>query len=197
MCAGEERSEDVPSDPLQPVPQDQRQAGRHQQRPGASSEVSVDFAFFFFIAVQMGVWNASWLLNSLMVIVWPRAIHFVNLDFIWCLNSENLFNFVHCTLLWRTGLRCNVFSFFCVSCWWSRPSVFQQPVIFLGADVTHPPAGDGKKPSIAAVVGSMDGHPSRYCATVRVQTSRQDMSQVTPVCTFFDYHISQTINVVN
>lgn len=60
-----------------------------------------------------------------------------------------------------------------------RPSVFQQPVIFLGADVTHPPAGDGKKPSIAAVVGSMDGHPSRYCATVRVQTSRQDMSQVT------------------
>lgn len=71
-------------------------------------------------------------------------------------------------------------SFFsCVSCWWLRPSVFQQPVIFLGADVTHPPAGDGKKPSIAAVVGSMDGHPSRYCATVRVQTSRQDMSQVT------------------
>ncbi|KAL0166439.1 hypothetical protein M9458_038283, partial [Cirrhinus mrigala] len=57
------------------------------------------------------------------------------------------------------------------------PSVFQQPVIFLGADVTHPPAGDGKKPSIAAVVGSMDGHPSRYCATVRVQTSRQDLSQ--------------------
>ncbi|ELW65988.1 Protein argonaute-4 [Tupaia chinensis] len=58
-----------------------------------------------------------------------------------------------------------------------RPSVFQQPVIFLGADVTHPPAGDGKKPSIAAVVGSMDGHPSRYCATVRVQTSRQEVSQ--------------------
>ncbi|XP_033083024.1 protein argonaute-4 isoform X2 [Trachypithecus francoisi] len=58
-----------------------------------------------------------------------------------------------------------------------RPSVFQQPVIFLGADVTHPPAGDGKKPSIAAVVGSMDGHPSRYCATVRVQTSRQEISQ--------------------
>lgn len=55
--------------------------------------------------------------------------------------------------------------------------MFQQPVIFLGADVTHPPAGDGKKPSIAAVVGSMDGHPSRYCATVRVQTSRQETSQ--------------------
>uniref|UniRef100_A0A8C5HKS1 Protein argonaute-1 n=1 Tax=Gouania willdenowi TaxID=441366 RepID=A0A8C5HKS1_GOUWI len=58
-----------------------------------------------------------------------------------------------------------------------RPSVFQQPVIFLGADVTHPPAGDGKKPSIVAVVGSMDAHPSRYCATVRVQRARQDVIQ--------------------
>lgn len=36
-------------------------------------------------------------------------------------------------------------------CFPHRPPVFQQPVIFLGADVTHPPAGDGKKPSIAAV----------------------------------------------
>ncbi|XP_043221950.1 protein argonaute-2-like isoform X2 [Amphibalanus amphitrite] len=54
-----------------------------------------------------------------------------------------------------------------------RPKVFNEPVIFLGADVTHPPAGDNKKPSIAAVVGSMDGHPSRYAATVRVQQHRQ------------------------
>ncbi|XP_016367189.1 protein argonaute-1-like [Sinocyclocheilus rhinocerous] len=54
-------------------------------------------------------------------------------------------------------------------------AVFQQPVIFLGADVTHPPAGDGKKPSITAVVGSMDAHPSRYCATVRVQRPRQEI----------------------
>uniref|UniRef100_A0A671LSW4 Protein argonaute-1 n=1 Tax=Sinocyclocheilus anshuiensis TaxID=1608454 RepID=A0A671LSW4_9TELE len=58
-----------------------------------------------------------------------------------------------------------------------RPSVFHQPVIFLGADVTHPPAGDSKKPSIAAVVGSMDAHPSRYCATVRVQMPRQEVIQ--------------------
>lgn len=58
-----------------------------------------------------------------------------------------------------------------------RPKVFNEPVIFLGADVTHPPAGDNKKPSIAAVVGSMDAHPSRYAATVRVQQHRQDVIQ--------------------
>ncbi|XP_055694608.1 protein argonaute-2-like isoform X3 [Lutzomyia longipalpis] len=58
-----------------------------------------------------------------------------------------------------------------------RPKVFNEPVIFLGADVTHPPAGDNKKPSIAAVVGSMDGHPSRYSATVRVQQHRQEIIQ--------------------
>lgn len=58
-----------------------------------------------------------------------------------------------------------------------RPGVFREPVIFLGADVTHPPAGDASKPSIAAVVGSMDAHPSRYSATVRVQQHRQEIIQ--------------------
>ncbi|XP_064383428.1 protein argonaute-2-like [Halichondria panicea] len=56
-----------------------------------------------------------------------------------------------------------------------RPAVFQSPVIFMGADVTHPPAGDDRKPSIAALVASMDGHPSRYSATVRVQSHRQEI----------------------
>lgn len=59
----------------------------------------------------------------------------------------------------------------------NRPKVFNEPVIFFGADVTHPPAGDTKKPSIAAVVASMDGHPSRYAATVRVQQHRQEIIQ--------------------
>ncbi|KAK4336897.1 hypothetical protein RND71_043462 [Anisodus tanguticus] len=58
-----------------------------------------------------------------------------------------------------------------------RPKLFNAPVIFFGADVTHPPAGDTKKPSIAAVVASMDAHPSRYAATVRVQQHRQELIQ--------------------
>uniref|UniRef100_A0A1I8JLH7 Protein argonaute-2 n=1 Tax=Macrostomum lignano TaxID=282301 RepID=A0A1I8JLH7_9PLAT len=55
-----------------------------------------------------------------------------------------------------------------------RPGVFREPVIFMGGDVTHPPAGDRSKPSIAAVVASMDAHPSRYAATVRVQGHREE-----------------------
>ncbi|XP_029634731.1 protein argonaute-2-like [Octopus sinensis] len=58
-----------------------------------------------------------------------------------------------------------------------RPAIFREPVIFIGADVTHPPAGDASKPSIAAVVGSMDGHPSRYSASVRVQEHRKEIIQ--------------------
>ncbi|KAI6190975.1 Protein argonaute-2 [Aphelenchoides bicaudatus] len=56
-----------------------------------------------------------------------------------------------------------------------RPRIFNEPVIFLGADITHPPAGDSRKPSIAAVVASMDAHPSRYAATVRVQQHRHEL----------------------
>jgi eukaryotic translation initiation factor 2C len=55
-----------------------------------------------------------------------------------------------------------------------RPRIFNDPVIFLGADVTHPPAGDIRKPSIAALVASMDAHPSRYCASVRVQQHKKE-----------------------
>uniref|UniRef100_A0A1I7TGW4 Protein argonaute-1 n=2 Tax=Caenorhabditis tropicalis TaxID=1561998 RepID=A0A1I7TGW4_9PELO len=56
-----------------------------------------------------------------------------------------------------------------------RPKIFRDSVIFLGADITHPPAGDSRKPSVAAVVGSMDAHPSKYSATVRVQPNRKEI----------------------
>lgn len=62
-------------------------------------------------------------------------------------------------------------------------------MIFLGADVTHPPAGDNKKPSIAAVVGSMDAHPSRYAATVRVQQHRQEIIQELSSMVRYDRYI--------
>ena len=39
-----------------------------------------------------------------------------------------------------------------------RPNVFREPVIFFGADVTHPPAGDKQRPSIAAVCINLDMH---------------------------------------
>ena len=41
-------------------------------------------------------------------------------------------------------------------------------MIFLGADVTHPPVGDNRKPSIAAVVGSQDAHPSRFLSSALI-----------------------------
>ena len=32
-----------------------------------------------------------------------------------------------------------------------RPAVFREPIIFLGADVTHPPSGDRFKPTLSTV----------------------------------------------
>ena len=46
VCPGEERGEDVTSDALQPLSQDQREAGRHQQHPGSSSAVSFCLSCF-------------------------------------------------------------------------------------------------------------------------------------------------------
>ena len=56
-----------------------------------------------------------------------------------------------------------------------RPQLFREPVIFMGATVTHPPAGDNKKPSIAALVSSVDAHPAAYSAVVRIQQARKDV----------------------
>ncbi|XP_077490208.1 protein argonaute-4-like [Amblyomma americanum] len=50
-----------------------------------------------------------------------------------------------------------------------KPTLFQKPVIIIGADVSHPSPGDKIRPSIAACVGSIDSIPSKYHSTVRVQ----------------------------
>ncbi|XP_075551486.1 protein argonaute-2-like isoform X1 [Dermacentor variabilis] len=50
-----------------------------------------------------------------------------------------------------------------------KPTLFQKPVIIIGADVSHPSPGDRIRPSIAACVGSLDSIPSKFHATVRIQ----------------------------
>ena len=55
------------------------------------------------------------------------------------------------------------------------PFIHEKPTMVLGANVTHPGIGDREKPSIAAVVASMDIKLSRYAAAVRVQDSRQEL----------------------
>jgi len=57
----------------------------------------------------------------------------------------------------------------------SRPQLLEVPVMILGADVTHPaPSQKGQKPSIAAIVASMDPQASQYEVEVRVQDSGQN-----------------------
>ncbi len=56
------------------------------------------------------------------------------------------------------------------------PFIVERPTMVFGADVTHPGIGEGEgKPSIAAVVGSMDIKLSRYAASVRTQGSRVEI----------------------
>eukprot|EP00795_Rhopilema_esculentum_P001647 gene1647-16114_t len=56
-----------------------------------------------------------------------------------------------------------------------NPKVFGRPVIFLGADVTHPAPSETSRPSIAAVVGSLDEFATKYAARVDVQGHRKEI----------------------
>ncbi|KAI8917692.1 Piwi domain-containing protein [Powellomyces hirtus] len=55
------------------------------------------------------------------------------------------------------------------------PFVAEKPTIIFGADVTHPAPGDHNKPSIAAIVASVDAQCSRYAAAIRIQKGRQEL----------------------
>ncbi|KAF9957777.1 hypothetical protein BGZ65_001879 [Modicella reniformis] len=54
------------------------------------------------------------------------------------------------------------------------PVLTDKPTILLGADVSHPAPGDNVRPSIAALVGSMDSKAARYAASIRIQTARTE-----------------------
>ena len=62
----------------------------------------------------------------------------------------------------------------------SRPKVFSEPVMILGADVTHAAAQfKGSKPSIAAVVGSVDPTAQmKYEVEIRVQETEQNEEMI-------------------
>ena len=62
----------------------------------------------------------------------------------------------------------------------SRPKVFLEPVMILGADVTHAAAQfKGIKPSIAAVVGSVDPTAQmKYDVEIRVQETEQNEEMI-------------------
>lgn len=68
------------------------------------------------------------------------------------------------------------------------PFIHEKPTMVLGADVTHPGIGDREKPSIAAVVASMDIKLSRYAAAVRVQDSRQEL--IVDIKQMFKEHVA-------
>ena len=54
--------------------------------------------------------------------------------------------------------------------------MLEEQVIIMGADVTHPGADqqDSGKPSIAAVVASVDPRAAQYACEIRIQASKQE-----------------------
>ncbi|KAF9906622.1 hypothetical protein EC991_000423 [Linnemannia zychae] len=52
------------------------------------------------------------------------------------------------------------------------PFLTEKPTIIFGADVNHPAPGDTFRPSIAAVVASVDAKSSKYATAIRTQEAR-------------------------
>ncbi|KAL0086448.1 hypothetical protein J3Q64DRAFT_1740019 [Phycomyces blakesleeanus] len=55
------------------------------------------------------------------------------------------------------------------------PFIAQRPTIVFGADVSHPAPGDFSRPSIAALVASMDVNAVRYASSIRIQANRTEV----------------------
>ncbi|RLN21525.1 hypothetical protein BBJ28_00025119, partial [Nothophytophthora sp. Chile5] len=58
------------------------------------------------------------------------------------------------------------------------PLVGSSPTIIIGADVEHPRSGIGLRPSIAAVVASMDRYSAQYASRVAAQKASSDIQQL-------------------
>ncbi|KAE9213998.1 Protein argonaute [Phytophthora fragariae] len=58
------------------------------------------------------------------------------------------------------------------------PLISSAPTIIIGADVEHPRSGMGGRPSIAAVVASMDRYSAQYAARVAAQKASSDIQQL-------------------
>ncbi|XP_076067271.1 protein argonaute-3-like [Oratosquilla oratoria] len=57
----------------------------------------------------------------------------------------------------------------------SETLLLEKPVMIMGADVNHAPAGDVDTPSLAAVVASTNKHATQYAVEVRHQRSRKEV----------------------
>ncbi|KAL3656860.1 hypothetical protein V7S43_018203 [Phytophthora oleae] len=58
------------------------------------------------------------------------------------------------------------------------PLISSEPTIIIGADVKHPRSGMGGRPSIAAVVASMDRYSAQYACRVAAQKAASDIQQL-------------------
>ncbi|GBN83098.1 Protein argonaute-1 [Araneus ventricosus] len=57
----------------------------------------------------------------------------------------------------------------------------QEQILFVGADVNHPAPTENTCYSLAAAVGSVDGHPSRYAVIVRPQKNDENYKKMVEV----------------
>ncbi|KAG6398870.1 hypothetical protein SASPL_140341 [Salvia splendens] len=73
---------------------------------------------------------------------------------------------------------CTVALYNSLPCQMPRLFKHDEPVIFMGADVTHPHPLDDSSPSVAAVVGSVNWPAAnKYASRMRSQTHRQEIIQ--------------------